>query len=299
MQTAPSAILVHMNSVLRAFRGPSSFDNGFPSRFSSVSGEGEGQLTKMGTRPSALRAEFDRRMGTKIICVRLQKVKTVYPMHSFLGAEMAKQRRRRIGFIFFTDEWNMQAQTTFRSIWIPILSFVITAWIATVQHWSAEDLAWSFWLAGLMWSTVYLIVYAFSQELGVGLFYLLVLFFFYFIFGGFLFGIFQFIDAQLRIDERTAPVCMVTGMLQNALSAAKNNWPFFIFSGIKILPTYILDARTVNFTDVGQPLFTRDGLRMYLLIFLLTGMVLLQLGPFALYAILLIYFFPWQMLRNR
>ena len=43
----------------------------------------------------------------------------------------------------------------------------------------------------------------------------------------------------------------------------------------------------------------RDGFRMMILIFLLTGLALLEAGGFlAIYAILFVYFFPWRMLRS-
>jgi len=72
---------------------------------------------------------------------------------------------------------------------LPILSFLLTAIIATVQHWSAEDLAWSFWLAGVMWGTIYLLVFAATQDSVAGGIYLFVLYLFYFIFGALLFGL--------------------------------------------------------------------------------------------------------------
>jgi len=190
----------------------------------------------------------------------------------------------------------MTSRSTLTRIWIPLFSFLLTAVIATVQHWSAEELAWTFWLASLLWSVVYLVVFSFSQDMGVGWFYIFILFFFYFIFGSFIFGIFSMIQNDLS-NGPPVYTCLVTGMIQGGLNAARHNWPFFIFSGIKVLPDYILDARTVHFTDVGKPLFTRDALRMYFLIFLLMAMYLLQLSQFAIYAILLIYFFPWSVLK--
>ena len=47
--------------------------------------------------------------------------------------------------------------------WLALLSFVFTAFLATVEGWSAEDLAWSFWLAGLILGAIYLIVYHVAQ----------------------------------------------------------------------------------------------------------------------------------------
>ncbi len=187
--------------------------------------------------------------------------------------------------------------TRVHRVGIPLLSFLLTAIIATVQHWSARDLAWTLWFASLSWSTVYLVVFGLSQDMGLGCFYTFMLFFFYFIFGGFIHGIFEMIYNQSHYD---APIytCMVSSMLQGARYAVVQNWPFLLFSAIHVLPDYILDARTVHLTNLGRPLFARDGLKMYLLIFLLTIMYLLQWGAWAIYAILLIYFFPWHILKD-
>jgi len=191
----------------------------------------------------------------------------------------------------------MNAQSSLRSIWLPILSFLLTAIIATVQHWSAEDLAWSFWLAGLMWGTVYLLVYMAAQDRKAGAIYLFVLYFFYFIFGGFLYGAFEFIHREMTGHWSDANI--VIAIPQAIAQAARNNWPFFIFSAITTLPDYILDARTVNFVDMSSPLYAREGFKMMVLIFILTGLTLMEVvGFFALYAILLIYFFPWGAVRN-
>ena len=185
----------------------------------------------------------------------------------------------------------------FRAIWLPIISFLLTAAIATVQHWSAEDMAWSFWLAGVMWGTVYLLTYMATQDIGEGVIYLFVLYFFYFIFGGFLYGAFQFVvqDAIGQISNSNIIVAIPRAIVQSA----RNNWAFFIFSAITTLPDYLLDARTVNFVDMSSPLYAREGFKMMILIFLLTGLVLLHLaGLLAIYAILLVYFFPWSALRQ-
>ena len=179
---------------------------------------------------------------------------------------------------------------------LPILSFLLTAIIATVQHWSAEDLAWSFWLAGVMWGTVYLLVFAATQDSVAGGIYLFVLYLFYFIFGALLYGAFQFI--ALDTTGRAPDANIIIAIPQAITQAARNNWPFFIFSAITTLPDYILDARTVNFVDMGSPLYARDGFRMMILVFLLTGLALMEAAGFlAIYAILFVYFFPWRMLR--
>ena len=192
----------------------------------------------------------------------------------------------------------MNAYTSFRTIWLPILSFLLTALIATVQHWSAEDMAWSFWLAGVMWGTVYLLVYMVAQDLGTGIVYLFALYFFYFIFGGFLYGAFDFAHWQLA-GHRSDVNNIIIAIPQAIARAARNNAPFFFFSAIITLPDYILDARTVHFVDMSSPLFARDGLKMMILIFILTVLTLMEVVSFlALYAILLVYFFPWAAVRD-
>ncbi len=80
--------------------------------------------------------------------------------------------------------------------------------------------------------------------------------------------------------------------------AARPRWPFLLTSGLAMLPDYILDARTVNFTDLSKPLFARDLLRMIVLVFFLVALTRVHAGMFALYAILLLYFFPWERWRH-
>ena len=61
--------------------------------------------------------------------------------------------------------------------------------------------------------------------------------------------------------------------------AARQRWPFLLTSGLAMLPDYILDARTVNFTDLSKPLFARDMLRMIVLVFILVALTRSELRP--------------------
>ncbi len=180
--------------------------------------------------------------------------------------------------------------------WAQLLSFLLTVMIATVEHWSATDMAWSFWLAGLLFGLIYLVVYQWAQGTRETLLaYPFVLLFYYFIFASFLSGIFAWTAWEMTGEAMPSVFATIPHAVAHA---AVERWPFLLFSGISMLPNYILDARTVNFTDVSKPLFARDMLRMIVLIFLLVGMTLAQLGILALYAILLVYFLPLESLRK-
>ncbi|MFQ6102515.1 MAG: hypothetical protein ACE5OS_14980 [Anaerolineae bacterium] len=180
------------------------------------------------------------------------------------------------------------------SPWLDLLSFLITVMVATVERWSAQDLAWSFWLAGLLLGLIYLIVYQVAQGSRETLVYPLVLLFFYLVFAGFLDTVFAITVWDVTGDMPG----LFAGMPAAIANAARRRCPFLITSGLATLPHYILDARTVNFTDLSKPLFARDALRMIVLAFILVPLTLMQAGVFALYAILLVYFLPWRSLRH-
>ncbi|NOX62696.1 MAG: hypothetical protein GXP42_12235 [Chloroflexi bacterium] len=182
-----------------------------------------------------------------------------------------------------------------RNPWLALLAFAFTAFMAAYEGWSAEDLAWSFWLAGLLFGFVYLVVYHIAQRDNEtwGLYFFL--FFFYFIFAGFLHITFSWMAWDMTGAEMpplfsTAPAAVAR--------AARERWPFLLAAAINVLPDYILDARTVHFTDLGKPLFVRDIFRMIALIFILVPLTMLEAGLFALYAVLLVYFTPWDSLRQ-
>lgn len=195
-----------------------------------------------------------------------------------------------------TTSANTRSWTSRSQPWLQILSFILTVLIATVEGWSAEDLAWSFWLAGLLLGLFYLAVYQVAQGDRETLFaYPFVLLFFYFIFAAFLHITFAWTAWELKGEAMPALFSTIPAAIAHA---ARDRWPFLILSAITLVPNYVLDARTVNFTDVSKPLFARDMLRMIVLIFLLVPLNLVRLGVFALYAVLFVYFFPLKSLRQ-
>jgi len=180
------------------------------------------------------------------------------------------------------------------SPWLALVSFLITVVVATVERWSAQDLVWSFWLAGLMLGLIYLIVYQVAQGDRETLLYPPVLLFFYLVFAAFLDTVF----ALAAWDATGDMPPLFVGVPAAVAQAARQRWVFLLTSGLAMLPDYILDARTVNFTDLSKPLFARDALRMIVLIFILVPLALVEAGVLALYAILLVYFLPWDSLRR-
>ena len=196
--------------------------------------------------------------------------------------------------------------------WVRLIAFSITLVLATFQHWSAQDLAWSFWLTGLLLGLVYIPVSQVAEILRdgrganqrpaalmgkaaagmAGVFF--VFLFAYAIFAGFLDTIFAFVAQDA--GESVAPLFRV--IPASIASAFAGRWSFLITSGISLLPVYVQDALTVEFTDFSKPIFARDMLRMIVLIFLLVALVLARLGPFALYVVLFVYFLPLGSLRE-
>ena len=186
-------------------------------------------------------------------------------------------------------------RTSATSPWLALISFLITVVVATVERWSAQDLAWSFWLAGLALSLIYLVVYQMSQGDRETLAYPFLLLFFYLIFAAFLDTVFAFAAWDVRGAEMPALFADVPTAIAHAV---RRRWPFLLTSGLAMLPGYILDARTVNFADLSKPLFAKDLLRMVVLVFILMALTMARAGMFALYAVLLVYFLPWEVWRR-
>jgi len=200
-----------------------------------------------------------------------------------------------------------------RQPWVRLISFLVTVVLATCQQWSARDLAWSFWLTGLLLGLIYILVYQVAnslsqdqngkQHFGVrlgqalgslaGLLFVLLLA--YLIFAVFLDVIFAFVAWDMAGAEMSPFFAAVPAVISHIIA---RSWSFLVVSGISLLPTYIQDALTVNFTDFSKPIFARDLLRMIVLIFLLVPLTLAQLGVFALYAVLFVYFLPLDSLRQ-
>jgi hypothetical protein len=179
--------------------------------------------------------------------------------------------------------------------WLALISFLFTVAIATREQWSAQGLAWAFWLAGLILGLIYLAVYQLAQgDSQTLLAYPLFLIIFYFIFAGFLDTIFAF--ASWDATGAAMPAILV-GVPAAIAQAARAQWSFLLASALAYLPDYILDARTVHLTDLSKPLFGKDLLRMLILIFMLVPLTMIHAGTLALYPILLVYFLPWESLR--
>jgi len=193
--------------------------------------------------------------------------------------------------IFSEDSWLQRQQP-----WPRLIGFLATVFVAAYEQWSAEELAWNFWLAGLVLGLPYLAIYQVAQgDRESLLLYPLALLFFYLVFAAFLDTVSAF--AAWDVTGADMPALFV-GVPAAIAHAARRRWPFLITSGLAHLPDYVLDARTVDFTDLSKPLFGKDLLRMFFLVFLLVALTLVQAGVFALYAVLLVYFLPWASLRQ-
>jgi len=200
-----------------------------------------------------------------------------------------------------------------RQPWVQLASFVVTVLLATRQHWSARELAWSFWLAGLLLGIIYIPINQIATSLrapestprspvnraihalGSMAATYFVLFFAYLIFAGFFDTIFNMIAFDAGREELTWAFASVPAMLTHILT---QRWSFLITSGIAHLPAYVHDAVTVEFTDFSKPIFAKDLLRMIILIFILVPLTMGGLGILALYAVLLVYFLPWGSIRQ-
>jgi len=206
------------------------------------------------------------------------------------------------------DTWLSQKQP-----WVRLASFIVTVIVATVQQWSAKDIIWSFWLVGLTLGTVHILINQVyetirkSSEAEQSLLFtitaalrslagiLFVFWFAYLLFAMFIDTVMVFAALDTGTSELTPLFTTLPATFTHVLV---QRWPFLLASWISFLPSYVRDALTVELTDFTKPVFAKDLFRMIVLIFILVPMTLLGLGIFALYPVLLIYFLPWNSVRQ-
>ncbi len=191
--------------------------------------------------------------------------------------------------------------------WIQVASFFFTVALATKEQWSALGLAWNFWVAGLLLGLIHIVTHfgivVWRQKEGTSrpgddlagiAMAVFVLIFAYSLFAGFLDTLFAFMafDMGKEMPNSLSSVC------PSIANAVRLQYGFLIASGFSLLPRYIQDAFAVSYTNLTKPIFSRELLRMIILIFLLVALSLAQLGMFSIYAVLLVYFLPTKSLRR-
>ena len=78
--------------------------------------------------------------------------------------------------------------------------------------------------------------------------------------------------------------------------ALKRYWPFVLFSAVAMGPAFARALRTEMKQAVMMPY--RNVIRMHFMIFILAGLHMAGVPDLALYPTLLLYFFPWDLVRD-
>lgn len=178
-----------------------------------------------------------------------------------------------------------------RDLAIDLAAFVATVALAVICHWEARDVIWGLWASSLVVGYTTILVGAGKMVVSgppwswlpmsfVGLF---VIAFFTVHFGGFHLGHAVFLNIFFPIS---ADCCdELSSIPRMALLALQTYWPMAAMS----LLSRLRDFR-------GPVGFVRpyiNVIRMHLLIFVFAGLNAMDLSRFAIYPVLVFYFFPW------
>lgn len=74
------------------------------------------------------------------------------------------------------------------------------------------------------------------------------------------------------------------------LKSFTNYWPFILFSAFSRAQDYFKAFRSTGMPNMGMPY--GNVMRMHLLIFVFAGLHIIELQSYAIYPVLILYFFP-------
>lgn len=189
---------------------------------------------------------------------------------------------------------------------LSIGSFVATVALAYLQHWSATDLVWSMWIASL--ATGYALILTtvigtlarrrasaasgFGAGSGIAAAMVTLLFFsahfllFHSVQGMILNGFYPLVKR---------PQDGVQALLPLAAAALQRYWPLVLTSAVTMLASFHDAWRTEPSQFMARPY--ASVARNHVMIFVVAGMDAMGAGALVLYALLVLYFFPFQRLR--
>ncbi len=179
-------------------------------------------------------------------------------------------------------------------------AFILTVVFALLFHWQAKDLIWGLWISSFCVGYAFIvrtIVVGIAQRpkvvpflaASIGGIFMLAFFtfhfgMFHFVHSIFLNLFFPLIPGARAADAPNVPLFAVT--------AFKAYWPIVLANLLVKLP----DFQTVQFDlkNAGEFMSKpyRSVLKIHMLIFIFAGMSFLQIDRFAIYPILILFFFP-------
>ncbi|MDH3284129.1 MAG: DUF6498-containing protein [Acidobacteriota bacterium] len=202
--------------------------------------------------------------------------------------------------------------------------FMVTVALASYQEWSAGDLLWSLWISSLVLGYAFLIaaligrpVIEISKNICRGkndvpltagrvttLVAIAILVsgfmvgFFTVHFGGFHFVHAALLDAFFPLADEPGVLAggLTAGFLHAIRVALARHWPFVLISAVSLAPQF----RRALGSDSDKVLMTpyKNVLRMHLMIFVIALCHAAGASGLVLYATLLAYFFPYEIVRG-
>lgn len=210
---------------------------------------------------------------------------------------------------------------------LDLIAFATTLLIATRERWSVTDMVWSFWLSSLVLGYVYLFFTTLIPARGAAgtsrgfsfnpfaslsklLFFSFHFLFFHFVHGIFLsmffpMGGFMGGGLGLRLPGGFSPNFSamdsimdqgpLNGFLTMLVGALRRYWPFLLTSSISHIESYSAALQTPQ-ADTMLPY--QRVMRMHFFIILFAFLSTAGFQHYALYLLLIFYFFPLDSLRQ-
>lgn len=207
--------------------------------------------------------------------------------------------------MFQQDKSALENTKPLSSFSLNISSFLATVLFAIIFKWQTTDVIWGLWICSLVFGYTWILMFIFnlvtkadsSERKGaifVGLFFLG--------FFTFHFGIFHLVHGAFlthffpigEIDFFKNGPLVIFSM---AGAALKKGWPLVLGTFIsrwKSLPIHQSEGGNL----AGMMLPYVNVVRMHLLIFVFAGLSAVNLAHLALFPVLALYYFPWEIIKK-
>jgi hypothetical protein len=190
-----------------------------------------------------------------------------------------------------------------RGLVLDVVSFVVTVAVAVALKWQTRDLVWALWAASLCVGYASIVTSIVSGVLGekgkdrlaAAAFGLFLLGFFTIHFGMFHFVHGVFLNTFFPLVGERESFPNIGAMLGSAL---RSYWPFVLTSFLSRLG----DFRPKRGSSLAGNAFGKpyaNVIRMHFLIFVFAGLHAAGLSGYAIYPVLVFYFFPWGEVMGR
>jgi len=189
-----------------------------------------------------------------------------------------------------------------------LVAFVGTVMAVALFDWTAKDVIWGLWICSLTFGYTFIVLTIFAPAVRVGggagalmaVGGLFLLAFFTFHFGMFHFVHGQFLNAMFPLSGSGRGFLNPFFMVGAAISSY---WPLVVatfISRFTDLPLKseksIFDKDPMKAVKGADPFIKpyANVIRMHLLIFVFAGLHAAKMSDYAIYPVLLFYFFPWR-----